>query len=405
MPKAKAQAKVRMQGRTRNPRGGLSSRSNPTFGAVSTINTAPVAIGNSMRGATPTVLRTGNDSVRLIGRDFAQTAYNSGSATNWLPVAGFPLTPNCFVSSVLRNYCQMYNKFKFNKLRLHYITSSPTSSSGDILFQVNANRTDPAPNWTGANFLPYALSKPETIIGPQWTNHTMEIVPKGPARTLDLGQNIDTDYQAQGEVFLFSKTSSTDSPGYLMIDYDVSFFEQSINPKQGLLPNPLLLYQPIQLVWTTTALTANTTQPTPTVGTRGPGSSAITAITSSTSYKSGDIYKFVVDLTNTNMSAYTVSAGSVPTASTLFTESANAVNTALTLADGYTMYIVIYSSSSITFHATFAQALTASQRLISGVTATPNSYAETATVPSAGVWLMGYTSYVGSINPASLQQQ
>jgi hypothetical protein len=405
MPKAKAQAKVRMQRRTRNTRGGISSRSNPTFGAVSTISTAPVAIGNSMRGATPTVVRTSNDSVRLIGRDFAQTAYNSGTATNWLPVAGFPLTPNCFVSSVLRNYCQMYNKFKFNKLRLHYITSSPTSSSGDVLFQVNANRTDPLPNWTGANFLPYALSKPETVIGPQWTNHTMEITPKGPARTLDLGQNIDTDYQAQGEVFLYSKTSSTDSPGYLMIDYDVSFFEQSINPKQGLLPNPLLLLQPIQLVWTTLALTANTTQPIPIIGTRGPGGTAISAITSASAFRAGDIYKFVVDLTNTNMSAYTVSAGSLPTAATLLDEQVNNVNTAITLTDGYTIYITIYSATSMTFHPTFAQAITGSQRLISGVTATPNTYAETSSVPSAGVWLMGYTSYVGSINPASLQQQ
>jgi len=273
------------------------------------------------------------------------------------------------------------------------------------MFQVNANRSDPIPNWTGANFLPYALSKPETIIGPQWTNHTMEIIPKGPARTLDLGQNNDSDYQAQGEVFLYSKTSSTDSPGYLLIDYDITFFEMSINPKQGLLPNPNLLYQPCQLTWPTTALTANSTAVTTSMGSRGSGGTAITAVTSSAYYKVGDIFKFAVDVTNTNMSAYTVSAGSVPTASTLLAESVQSVSTAITLVDGYTLYIVVESSSSVRIYPSFVQAVTASQNALAGTTYTPNTYAESAGVPNAGVWLYGFISYVGSINPASLQQQ
>jgi len=405
MPKTKSKMRKQPAPKKRQQPSRLSRPTNPTFGAVSTINTAPVAIGNSMRGARAQVVRSSNDQVRIVGRDYAQTAYNSGTATNWLLVAGFPLTPNCFVSSTLRNYCQMYNKFKFNRVRIHYITSSPTSSSGDVLFQVNANRVDPVPNWTGANFLPYALSKPETIIGPQWTNHTMEIIPKGPTRTLDLGQDVDMDYQAQGEVFLYSKTSSTDSPGYLLIDYDITFYEMSINPKQGLLPNPLLLYQPAQLIWSTAALTANSTVPSLSFGSRGSGGTAITAISSQSSFKVGDIYKFVVDVTNTNMTAYTVSAGSVPTASTLFNENVNSANISLTLVDGYTLYIVAYSSTNITVHATMAQALTVSQRLTTGVTATPNTYGESSGVPNAGVWLYGFTSYVGSLNPASLQQQ
>ena len=404
MPKTKAPMRKKPKQRAIAPRR-ISQPTNPTFGAVSTINTAPVAIGNSMRGARAQVIRSSNDTVRLVGRDFAQTAYNSGSSTNWLLVAGFPLTPNCFVSSTLRNYCQMYNKFKFNRVRIHYITSSPTSSNGDVLFQVNANRTDPIPNWTGTNFLPYALSKPETIIGPQWTNHTMDIVPKGPFRNLDLGQNLDTDYQAQGEVFLYSKTSSTDSPGYLLIDYDITFAEMSINPKQGLLPNPLLLYQPVQFTWSTAGLTANSTVMTASVGTRGPGNTLITALTSASSFRSGDIYKFVVDVTNSNFSAMTVSAGAAPTAATFFDETLNSVNTAISMADGFTCYVLVENSTSVCFYGTLAQAQTSSQRFLSGFTGTPNTYAEASGVPNAGIWLMGFVSYVTTVNPNSLQQQ
>ena len=405
MPKTKAQVKVRMQKRARVPQRSLSSRSNPTFGAVSTINTAPVAIGNSMRGSAPQIMRSANDSVRVIGRDFAQTAYNSGTVTNWLPVAGFPVTPNCFVSSVLRNYCQMYNKFKFNKLRIHYITSSPTSSSGDVLFQVNAGRSDPLPNWTGSNFLPYALSKPETIIGPQWTNHTMEIVPKGPFRNLDLGQNLDIDYQAQGEVFMYSKTSSTDSPGYLLIDYDITFAEMAINPKQGLLPNPLLLLQPCQLTWATTAYTANTTAvQLLSFGTTGSGNTTIPAISSSTAFKPGDIYKYSIDATNTNTGGWTFGSGSA-TLSTLISETVNGTSTAMTLVDGYTLYLVAQSATNVIPFTNIACAFTASSRLTAGATYTAAAYNDNSHSPNAGVWLMGFISYVGSINPNSLQQQ
>lgn len=406
MPKAKTQLRAKPKRQIRRQTSNRLSRpSNPTFGAVSTINTAPVAIGNSMRGVKAQVIQSSADQVRLVGRDFAQTAYNSGTVTGWLPVAGFPLTPNCFVSSTLRNYCQMYNKFKFNKVRIHYITSSPTSASGDVLFQVNANRTDPLPNWSGNNFLPYALSKPETIIGPQWTNHTMEIVPKGPARTLDLGQNIDTDYQAQGEVFLYSKTSTTDSPGYLLIDYDITFYEQSINPKMAVLPNPLLLWQPVQFTFPTTAYTAGSTAITLNVGSRGAGGAALTALTSQTAFKAGDIYKVAFDVTNTAFSAMTVSAGTAPTAATMFNESINSSTRTIALADGYTAYCVVVSSTNVKFYGTFAQAITLSQAFIAGFTGTPNAYGEAAGVPNAGAWLQANVSYVGSIAPDSLQQQ
>jgi len=385
--------------------GRISRPANPTFGAVSTVTTAPVAIGNSMRGARAQVVQTGLDQCRVIGRDYAQTAAPTGTVSGWVPVAGFPLTPNCFVSSVLRNYCQMYNKFKFNKVRIHYITSSPTSSSGDVMFQVNANRTDPLPNWSASNFLPYALSKPETVIGPQWTNHTMEIAPKGPTRTLVLGSNNDIDYQSQGEVFLYSKTSTTDSPGYLLIDYDITFYEQSINPKQGLLPNQNLLWQPIQFIVSSAAHTSADVA-NPQLGTRWIGGQAISTITSSAAFHPNDIFKVTFDVTNTNMNSYTVSAGTKPTAATLLQSGAVVASQfTLTVADGYTVYAVIEATNQMNFYATVADAFTGSDPLHWGQTFTANPYAETSGVPSAGVWLFGMCSYVGSNFPTSLQQQ
>jgi hypothetical protein len=408
MVKRKNQKRVAPQRRrtqASRPGRALANSRNPAFGAVSTISTAPVSVGNSMKGVRPVVVQTSRDSVRVVGRDYAYTAYNSGNASGWLLVGGFPLTPACFVSSILRSYVQMYNKFKFNTVGCHYITSSATSSNGDVMFQVNANRTDPIPNWSAENFLPYALSKPETVIGPQWTNHSMFIQPKGPTRSLVPGENNDLDYQSQGEICLYSKTATTDSPGYVLIDYDITFYELSINPKQGLLPNPLMVYFGTQLLFGTTAYTANSTSATTSAGSRGPGNTAVTAITSKTGFRVGDVFKFACDVTTTNMSAYTVTAGTIPTAATLLSQVINGVNTALTIADGYTFYLVAESSSNLTLHANPTQAFTATLRMTAGQTFTAAAYGEAAGVPNAGVWLYGFASYVGSVNPASLQQQ
>lgn len=383
----------------------LSRPTNPTFGAVSTINTAPVAIGNSMRGIRAQTVQTGNDSVRVVGRDFAYTAAGTGTYTGWSLVGGVPLTPACFVSSILRNYVQMYNKFKFNAVRFHYITSSPTSATGDIMFQVNSNRSDPMANQTSNTFLPYALSKPQTVIGPQWTNHSMEIKPKGPYRNLDTGMNTDIDYQAQGEVLLYSKTSTVDSPGYIIIDYDISFAEMAVNPRQGVLPNPLLVWQPIQFFQAGAVVhTANSTVSTWSVGTRWTGVTTVNAITSSANFRAGDIYKVCFDLTSTNPATWTATVAT-PTAANLFATSAQGANDTMSLTDGFTCYACIESSTNVNFYGSIVDAVTSAQRFLAGVTYTSATYAETSSVPSAGTWLFGMCSYVCTANINALQQQ
>ncbi len=401
MPKTKNQVRKR---RTTNR--GLSRPANPTFGAVSTINTAPVAIGNSMRGTRAQVVHTTRDQVRVVGRDFAATTANTGTVTTWLPAAGIPLTPVCFISSTLRNYCQMYSKFKFNKVRIHYITSSPTSSSGDIMFQYNANRSDPHPNYNSTAFLPYALSKPETIIGPQWTNHTFEFVPKGPKKIIDIANGIDIDQRAQGEIMFYSKTSSTDSPGYLLIDYDVTFYEMAVNPKTGVIPNPLTLYTPQQLVWNTTAYTSGSTATQVTLGSRAVGYQAITNVTVSSYFKPGDIFKVLINATDTNSTAWTVTAGTKPTLNNLLLQVLNGYSsTGISLVDGYTLYATVMDSGNVALYPSMADAQTDSQQLFAGQTFTAATYGESAGVPNAGIWLFCSFSLVGSANPNTFQQQ
>lgn len=364
----------------------------PNFGAVSRITTAPVAIGNSMQGAKAQVINLPGGNVRVVGRDYAFTALGTGSATDWRPVGGFPLTPACFVSSTLRAYTQIYNKFKFNKLICHYITSSPTSSAGDVMFQVNKNRVDPCANYDASSFLNYALSDPHTVIGPQWTNHTCVITPSTPYRTIDIGMSPDIDYQSQGEVFLYSKTpeDNLDSPGYVVIDYDITFGELSVHPRAGILPNPNLLYFPYNIGVNAGGYTVGQ-KLVFTDGTLGLGATTITKITSTPNYRSGDVYKFNVDLTS---STFATTIGTW-TSLTMLSELINGANAALAITSGYTLYMVVYSSTAVQIYATVANAMTNTNPLNAGAA---------VTVAAASSFLIGSCSWIGNLKADNMQQ-
>jgi len=368
-------------------RSSMSNINNPTFGAVSTINTAPVALGNSLRGSKAQVVSRSSDGIRVIGRDFAFQAAATGSISTWVNVGGFPLTPACFVSSTLRAYTQIYNKFKFHKINAHYITSSATSSTGDILFSVGKNRDDPPPNGTSSTFLNYALSDPNTVIGPQWTNHTVSFSPTGPWRTLDLGINSDINAQAQGEIFLWSKTTTVDSPGYVIFDYDISFAEMSVNPRSGLLPNPNILYNPATL--NLSAIVGDRVEGG--FSATWAGATTITRLDLTPTFATGDVYKFICDATN---SIFVTSTATNMLQCNIANNSVSALTPAIT--DGLVLYLVAVSATRVAVLPTITQAFA------SDIAANTMTF---RTATGAGTQLYGLASFIGTINPTQLKQQ
>jgi hypothetical protein len=378
----------------------MSQRAMPKFGPVAAISTAPVAIGNSLNGVKSRVIQTGPDSVRVVGRDFAYTAASTGTAAGWCLVGGFPLTPAAFVSSTLRSYSQIYNRFKVHTIVSHYITSSATTSTGDVLFQTNKNRTDPIANNTASTFLAYALSDPNTIIGPQWTNHTAVFRPKQTWNTLDLGLNSDIDFACAGEMMLYSKTASTDSPGYCLIDYDISFSELSINPRSGTLPNPNIIYQPITLTTVASATYTLNNAASYTTNTFWTGGTTISAFINSNT-KSGDIFKVTFDITNSVLGgAWTNTSGTTPTSANLLAENlGSATSTTIAIVDGLTLYM-LYTGNNYFLYANVASAFNSSNELKSGA-----SYVAAATnTLTTGVHLFGMASWVGNNQVNNIQQ-
>lgn len=353
MPKSKRAAAARR---------GVTNTANPTFGAVSTITSAPVAIGNSMSGFTSQTLHTAN-GCRVLGRDYAFTPPATGTVTNWSIDGGMPLTPACMPSTILRNFVQMYNKFKIRRVAFHYITSSSTTTTGDVVFYFQKNTDSSQINWTSASFLPYVLSDSNTVIGPQWTNHTVLCQPQGAFKSTDYGMNVDMDNYSYGDIFLFSKTSSTESPGYVIFDYDIEFAELSVNPRAGILPTIKAQWAPFSFGFTMVATANTTTVSNATNGTSWIGGVTITAPV----LVAGEIYKVILDVTNstftnpsnpTNFFAVQVGAGT----STSFVNQA--------IADGYTCYAAAQNTSNVVFFPNLASAYTASNAMFAGTTGT-----------------------------------
>lgn len=276
------------------------------------------------------------DGARVVGRDFAfNLAATSAFVTGWELVGGMPLTPCVLPSSVLRNYAQMFQYFKINKATLHYITSSATSQTGDVMFYYERDRKQPMVDYTNSSFLPYVLSDSNTVIGPQWTNHTIFIDPVKEWRSTAYALNSDVNEDAMGTVLMFSKTSTSSSPGYILIDYDISFKGMSVNPRAGQLP--IARGQVSQIAIGRSGLAVNA------------GSSNLTALevrgytlaggasAAPNNNSAGDIYKATFCVT----SSQTLNTWTNVTAANLLV-SPTSFDAAITVDDGFTAYLACY---------------------------------------------------------------
>lgn len=364
------------------PRATKQPKSNAS--PVTQISTAPVAIGNSVRGARSMVTSTSN-GVIVRGRDFMFGAMGTGAVTTWTCCGGTPLTPAAFADSVLSNHMRNYSKFRFRQIVAYYITSSPTSSNGDVLFYHGKNRESVFLNQTSSNLLAVVLSDPDTVIGPQWTNHATKLSITGNWKSTDYGMNSDISQFADGELFLLSKTSTTSSPGYILFDYEIEFAELQIQPRLLTFPMPRAQYFQTRLAVTAGAVVAGTTTTETIRPTMGGNNISGSASALPTGIANGDVFKLFLDVTNSASGAWT---NCTPT--NLLYNSIGAAGWTTTLSDGFTLYAIYYGGNEFVLYAAVGEAF-------SGIT--PMKYGVTANVTyGLQVWM----SYVGSISTVNM---
>lgn len=332
--------------------------------------------------------------MRVTGRDFICTGQSTGTAVLWQLVGGVPLTPAAFGSSVLTSYCSAYQKFKIVSATVSYVTSSPTTANGDVCMSYIEQHTDGCPNFGSNSFLNSALSDPNTMLGPQWENNTSDIgLRVHEFKDICFLPDGDINDNAVGEIQFFSKTSSTDSPGYFILDYVIEFYELGNNARMKLMPSPSqLVYQPFQMIVSGGSTTSAPISMLP--GTTWIGRSAIAPTISV-----GTIYKCMFSVTEGMSAGWSVSAGTKPTLANVLGSynTATTLGNPFTIYDGFTVYMrVDYTLSTLFLYSSYTAALTTTNPLSAGIAYTPDVYNDNGHNPSAGVWLYCMISAVGS---------
>lgn len=398
--KAKRTAAKRKQTRG-NPGGSNPGSSNTTISRVgqnaSSMSMAPIAIGNTVTGKVTSVRKSrslGEDTEIVTGREFCFPGRSTASSiSDWSLVGGAPLSPAAFVDSRIRLYNSMYSFYRVNKIALHYVTSSSTASTGDIMFYYNKDRASVFINPASPNFLPFVLSDPHTLIGPQWQNATVFIDTDKSWKRTDYGMTSDLSHYAAGDAFLFSKTATTDSPGYVLMDYEIEFRGKTLMPRALLFPLPKIL-------WTNMVLSMsgnNFATDAVAVFITNAGKLVDGTTTSSTPTGTAvfDIFKVVLDMTHSasgGVTGITWVDAAYTNPLSLFSQNVGGTRTTIPFNDGTTLFGVTTSSNQMELYPSLDAAMS-----LSGALEVNTTF---ATVTMAlEVWV----SFVGSYAGANIQ--
>lgn len=363
-------------------RSDMQATQNP-FGPVSTIDTAPVSIGNSIRGSSPVITST-SEGTRVQGRDFLLTVdiINNNSGT-WTLAGGAPLTPSCMSTSILKQYSNTYAEYKVHGFAFHYITSATTSTPGSIMMYVGKDRAAPGVNTSSANLLPYVLSDQSTVITPVWQNASAMYVPVPMWRSTGLGNDEGLHEQACGELFVLDKSVSANTPGYILMDYDITFRVMQVNIKALTFPVTRMKYTQMSLSHAGSNTVANNT--TAQMAVTGVLLDGSTATANPSGFQLGDVYKCIMNLTNSTLATFTpANLFSLGLGDSQFS--------ALTIADGFTCFAAIQSASTWKLFPTYEDAITNSNPLFFGLSAT-----------SPTIQTYWYASLVGTMGSSLMQ--
>jgi hypothetical protein len=224
-----------------------------TYGPVTTIDTAPVAIGNSYQGAAPVVVPI-EDGMRVKGRDYMLKLDSTIQmyVNGWTLVGGIPITPACMIASAVKGFNNTYSEYMVHAVAFHFITSCSTSHDGSVMMYIGKNRKLPLPNTSNPNFMSFVLSDHNTCISPVWKNSTSVYVPPLIWRTTSPLDCESLEEQSAGEVFLYTKFNTLSetipaSPGYVIMDYDISFREMALNVRNLTFPCSRMKYNQVAL--------------------------------------------------------------------------------------------------------------------------------------------------------------
>ena len=355
-PKRSKTVKTVQKKKVRNP------QPKRVFGPVATIDTAPVSIGSSITGATPVIIPI-EDGQRIQGRDFLITVDPTAlTIVDWTLVGGSPVAPACMVASTLKHFSSTYAHYMVHGVAFHFITSASTATNGSVMFYINKDRSRPALPTDSSNFMSAVLSDHHTVIGPLWKNTTASYFPEPHWYSTSVFDGEQLLSQCPGELLMYTKSAEAGVPGYILVDYDISFRGLSLNPKTSLLPVSRMKYTQVTLT-ATTLVVVNASTTLALAMNSGTLLDGITPSSAPSGAIEGDVYKVIIDeddSTFTNASAATMltilygGGGTTPTP----------------ITDGFTCFATVTDTNTVVLFPNLISAIDGAAPFRWGVTAT-----------------------------------
>lgn len=180
-------------------------------------------------------IRATRDSCRVVHRELV-TSISGGGTSAFTVAATLILNPGInatfqWLSSLATNW-EMY---RFNSLRVRYLTRCGTGTAGSVLLAPDYDAADPAPSTeqVASSFL-------GTVEDSPWKDLTLNLRPAemhalGPkkfVRSVALAANLDIKTYDAGNVFICTVDSGAAAGwGKIWIEYDVTFYSPQTNPQ------------------------------------------------------------------------------------------------------------------------------------------------------------------------------
>jgi hypothetical protein len=295
------------------------------------VSNPPVSIGTTIRASKPTTIATRNGIV-VRGREFLCQVFETSNA-NFQLSASAPLHPAFYVASTMGQLSRAYQKYRFRRLAIHFVTRQPTSVSGEIALVYASQITEPAENGASGNFLPRVMTRGDAILGPLWQNHSIEIPCDDRYRLIDPFVSPDIATHIFGEVQCYTQSGVTDAAGYLLIDYELELNTTMFAPHSTQLPissGPGAQYTLVDSSTTPTAL--NSVQLTN---------------STNTEFSIGTVFKAYINADESTVATGTTLANSWQTTVQFATSTTvdSSLQSTFAITDGQIVYLVVVGSS------------------------------------------------------------
>jgi hypothetical protein len=195
---------------------------------------APVSIGTIIRQQQPKLVRH-KDGATLHGTDFLDPVECQG-VTDFCVGKSALMSPAYFVGTFLGNLARSFEKYRWNKLRVHYVPKVSTATSGQIVMTSSHSVSEPVLNPNSGTFLQRAMAQGNATMGPLWMENYIDIDCDGEWKLVDPATTSDPDDAIAEELQIFTQCEQAQQVGYLYAEYEVEFCNTIFQPHSSYIP-------------------------------------------------------------------------------------------------------------------------------------------------------------------------